>query len=94
MNIYVGNMPHEMTENDLRNLFQQFGTVEKASVIKDRDTMRSRGFGFVEMPDKGEAQDAISNLSGKEVNGRPLKINEARPRTSGGGGRQQRNRRW
>ena len=88
MNIYVANLPYSTSDDDLREQFEAFGTVESATVIKDRDTGRSRGFGFVEMPDQGEGQAAIDQLNGNEMGGRPLTVNEARPRTerSGGGG--------
>jgi len=90
MNIYVGNLSRETTEDDLRQAFEAFGQVESASVIKDRFTGESRGFGFVEMPSKDEAQAAITGMNGKDLMGRALNVNEARPRTerrSGGGGR-------
>ena len=80
MDIYVGNMPREMGEQELREAFEAHGEVTSARVIKDRYTGESRGFGFVEMPDKAEAQAAISALSGTEVKGRTLTVNEARPR--------------
>ncbi len=92
MNIYVGNVSRETTEDDLRQAFEAFGQVESASVIKDRFTGESRGFGFVEMPSKDEAQAAITGMNGKDLMGRALNVNEARPRTErrgggGGGGR-------
>jgi RNA recognition motif-containing protein len=77
--IYVGNLPFRATESDLEDLFSQHGTVHSAKVITDRETGRSRGFGFVEMEDR-DAEDAISNLNGKEMQGRPLRINEAQER--------------
>lgn len=80
MNIYVGNLSREASSDDLRQTFEAFGEVESAHVVKDRFTGESRGFGFVEMPSKEEAQDAISNLNGKEFMGRPLNVSEARPR--------------
>ena len=89
MNIYVGNLSYNTTEEGLREAFAQYGTVESARVIFDRYTHRSRGFGFVEMPDDGEAQAAIDALDGNELDGRPLKCNKARPREDnrrGGGG--------
>ena len=89
MNIYVANLPYSTADEDLREQFEAFGTVESATVIKDRDTGRSRGFGFVEMPDQAEGQAAIDQLNGNEMGGRPLTVNEARPRTerpAGGGG--------
>jgi RNA recognition motif-containing protein len=86
MNIYVGNIPRGVTENELRELFQAFGEISSASVIKDKFSGESRGFGFVEMPNK----KALSALNGKDFKGRPLTVNEARPRTdkprTGGGG--------
>jgi RNA recognition motif-containing protein len=92
MNIYVGNLPNTATENDLREAFQAFGQVDKTAVIKDKFSGESRGFGFVEMPNREEATKAISMLNGKDMKGRSAKINEAKPKTdsprSGGfGGR-------
>ncbi|MHC4475044.1 MAG: RNA recognition motif domain-containing protein [Planctomycetota bacterium] len=90
MNIYVGNLSHDATEDDLRQAFEAFGQVETANVIKDRFSGESRGFGFVEMPSRNEAQTAILSLNGKDLKGRVVTVNEARPRTSdrgGGGGR-------
>lgn len=78
--LYVGNLPHEVTNNDLQDLFEPFGTVISAQVIIDRDTGRSKGFGFVEMQNDGEAQAAIDGMNGKESGGRTLVVNEARPR--------------
>ena len=80
MNIFVGNLPFTTTESDLRNLFAEYGEVESAAIINDRDTGRSRGFGFVEMPDAAEANKAIEELNGFEHEGRALTVNEARPR--------------
>ena len=79
MNIYVGNLPFNATAQDLENLFGEYGTVESAAIINDRETGRSRGFGFVEMPNE-EGAKAISELDGADYNGRALKVNEARPR--------------
>lgn len=79
MNIYVGNLPFRTTNDDLEQLFSEYGSVNSASVITDRDTGRSRGFGFVEMPDD-EARAAIEALNGADYQGRPLTVNEARPR--------------
>jgi len=95
MKIYVGNMPFSMTEDQLRDLFAEFGEVQSVAVITDRDTGRPRGFGFVEMPDEA-AKAAISGLENHEVEGRTLNVNEARPRENrGGGGRGGRGRdRW
>jgi RNA recognition motif-containing protein len=80
MNIYVGNLSREATEEDLRHAFEDFGQVASATIIKDKFTGQARGFGFVEMPDKAEAEAAISGLDGKELKGRTLRVNEARPR--------------
>jgi RNA recognition motif-containing protein len=79
MNIYVGNLPFNATAQDLETLFGEYGTVESAAIINDRETGRSRGFGFVEMPNE-EGGKAISELDGHDYNGRALKVNEARPR--------------
>ncbi len=87
MNIYVGNLSYEVTEEDLKEAFEAFGAVETVQVIKDNYTGRSKGFGFVEMPAKDEAQSAINELNDKELKGRTLKVNEARPRTENRGGR-------
>ncbi|MBI4405945.1 MAG: RNA-binding protein, partial [Deltaproteobacteria bacterium] len=87
--LYVGNLPFSATESTLSDLFSQVGTVESARLITDRDSGRSKGFGFVEMSTDDEAQKAISQLNGKEVEGRALTVNEARPqepRSGGGGG--------
>ena len=80
MNIFVGNLAWTTTEEDLAQLFVPFGTVEQARIATDRDTGRSRGFGFVEMPDDIEAQAAIDELHGSSIGGRPLTVNAARPR--------------
>jgi RNA recognition motif-containing protein len=80
MNIYVGNLPYETTEDDLRELFAPFGSVVSATLIKDKFSGRSRGFGFVEMPSDAEARTAIAELNGKEFSSRTLTVNEARPR--------------
>src|SRR5918993_3192358 len=85
--LYVGNLAFRTTSDDLQDLFSQAGTVESASVVEDRDTGRSRGFGFVEMATKEEGEAAIQQLNGKEVGGRNLNVNEAKPREGGGGGR-------
>ena len=79
-NIYVGNLSYHMTDDQLRDAFAEFGAVNSARIIMDRDTGRSKGFGFVEMENDGEAQEAISKLDGQEIDGRPVKVNEARPR--------------
>ncbi len=88
MNIYVANLPYSTGDDELRSQFEAFGSVDSATVIKDRDTGRSRGFGFVEMGNDDEAKAAIEELNGQEMGGRPLTVNEARPRgeRSGGGG--------
>jgi RNA recognition motif-containing protein len=87
MNIYVGNLSYEVTEEDLKQAFEAFGQVESVNIIKDKFSGRSKGFGFVEMPDKANAQSAINELNGKELQGRSLNVNEARPRTERRGGR-------
>ena len=84
--IFVGNLSFDTTSADLESLFSQMGTCESASVITDRETGRSRGFGFVEMSSASEAQAAIAELNGKELHGRTLNVNEANERPSGGGG--------
>lgn len=78
--VYVGNLPYDMSDNDLQRLFEPHGTVQSVQVIMDRDTGRSKGFGFVEMGSSKEAQAAIAALNGQEINGRPLTVNEAQPR--------------
>lgn len=85
MNIYAGNLSREVTEDDLRTAFAEFGQVESVNIIKDKYSGESKGFGFVEMPSKEEGQSAIDNLNGKELKGRTLNVNEARPRTDRGG---------
>ena len=84
--LYVGNLAYSVTDADLERMFGAHGTVTSAQVIMDRDTNRSKGFGFVEMGSDQEAQAAIAALNGKEVDGRTLTVNEARPKESGGGG--------
>jgi cold-inducible RNA-binding protein len=84
--LYVGNLSYEVTNADLEQMFAEFGSVRSAEVIQDRDTGRSKGFGFVEMADDNAAQEAIKGLNGKEQGGRPLTVNEARPREERGGG--------
>jgi RNA recognition motif-containing protein len=90
LNIYVGNLSFTTNETDLKEAFQAFGEVTSCNIIKDKFSGESRGFGFVEMPNKDEAEKAMSMLNGKDLKGRTLKINEAKPRTdrprSGGGG--------
>jgi RNA recognition motif-containing protein len=87
MNIYVGNLSYEATEEDVRLAFEPFGQVESAIIIKDKYSGRSKGFGFVEMPSKDEAQSAIDGLNDTELKGKALNVNEARPRTENRGGR-------
>jgi RNA recognition motif-containing protein len=85
-NIYVGNLVWDATQDDLYNLFQEHGKVTRAQVIMDRETGRSRGFGFVEMENDGEADAAVTALNGVDFRGRPLTVNEAKPREDRGGG--------
>jgi RNA recognition motif-containing protein len=80
MNIYVGNLSYGMSESELRDAFAAFGEVSSVKILMDRETGRSRGFGFVEMPSQSEGEAAVSNLNGKDVGGRALRVNEARPR--------------
>jgi RNA recognition motif-containing protein len=87
MNIYVGNLAYETNEDNLRDAFSAYGQVESVSVIKDKITGRSKGFGFVTMPNQEEAQKAIAGLNERPLQGRNVRINEARPKTEGGGGR-------
>ncbi len=98
MNIYVGNLSFSVTEADLREAFSAHGTVDKAAVITDKMTGQSRGFGFVEMPNREEATKAIGALNGTDLKGRALKVNEAQPKTDrprgGGGGGFGRDRRY
>ena len=97
MNIYVGNLSFDVAEDELKEAFGAFGAVESVNLIKDKFSGKSRGFGFVEMPSQEEAQAAIAGLNGKDLKGRELKVNEARPREDrrggggGGGGRNKRN---
>ncbi len=86
MKLYVGNISFDTNEQDLEELFSEIGTVNSANIINDRDSGRSRGFGFVEMSSKQEGEDAIEQFNGKEVNGRSLVVNEARQREERGGG--------
>ncbi len=86
MKIYVGNLPRELTEDDLRHEFEAFGTVESVAIVKDRYSGQPRGFGFVEMPTKSEAVAALTGLKGKVLQERTLDISEARPRPEGGRG--------
>jgi len=87
MNIYIGNLSYEVTEEDLKQAFEAFGEVESVKIIQDKYTNRSKGFGFVEMPDNANAQSAINDLNDTELKGRTLKVNEARPRTDSRSGR-------
>ncbi len=89
MNIYVGNLAYSVTEDELRTAFAQFGDVSRANVITDKYSGQSKGFGFVEMSDKAAAEEAITALNGSDLNGRSIKVNEAKPREprpAGGGG--------
>jgi cold-inducible RNA-binding protein len=86
VNIFVGNLSFQTTQDDLMAAFSQYGNVERANIVTDRDTGRSRGFGFVEMTERRDAETAISQLNGMELNGRVMNVNEARPKPEGGGG--------
>jgi cold-inducible RNA-binding protein len=88
-NIFVGNLSFDATESAVRTMFEQYGTVDRVNIVTDRDTGRARGFGFVEMSNDGEGLKAIAGLNGRDVDGRALNVNEARPkenRAGGGGG--------
>jgi RNA recognition motif-containing protein len=97
-NIFVGNLSFGATEDAVRSLFEQYGAVERVSIVTDRDTGRAKGFGFVEMSSDAEAERAINSLNGQELDGRNMTINEARPKEDRGGGRgnggPRQNRRW
>ena len=94
-NIFVGNLSFGATEDSIRTLFEPYGAISRVNVVTDRDTGQARGFAFVEMTNDSEGQKAIAGLNGREVDGRALTINEARPKEDrGGGGGQGRNRRW
>jgi cold-inducible RNA-binding protein len=96
-NIFVGNLSFTATEDGVRSMFEAYGAVERVSIVTDRDTGQPKGFGFVEMTNDAEAEKAITELNGTELNGRALTINEARPKTErsgGGGGGGRRNNRW
>ncbi|OQY27511.1 MAG: RNA-binding protein [Candidatus Cloacimonetes bacterium 4572_55] len=80
MNIYVGNLPYGITEDELRGVFEEFGEVEKVNIISDRFSGQSKGFGFVEMPTNSEAEEAIKALNGESLKGRSIKVNQAKPR--------------
>jgi len=86
MNIYVGNLAQDVTEDDLRGVFEGFGQVQTINIIKDRFSGESKGFGFVEMPSSDEAKAAIEEANGTELKGKAIKVNEAHPRPAGGGG--------
>ena len=99
--IFVGNLSFSATEDAVRSMFAEYGTVDSVSIVTDRDTGQARGFGFVEMSNDAEAERAISSLNGRELDGRALNINEARPKESGGGyrgrsggGASRQNNRW
>ncbi|MGH9647707.1 MAG: RNA recognition motif domain-containing protein [Bryobacteraceae bacterium] len=96
-NIFVGNLSFGATESSVRSLFESYGAVDRVSIVTDRDTGQARGFGFVEMSNNAEADRAINELNGRELDGRAMNVNEARPKTdrgSGGGGGQRRDKRW
>ena len=86
MDIYVGNLSYDTTDADLQQLFEQHGKVTSARVIMDKMTGRAKGFGFVEMPERTEAETAINSINGSDFMGRPVRVNESQPRESGGGG--------
>jgi cold-inducible RNA-binding protein len=86
-NIFVGNLPYQTTEDELQSAFSAYGVVERVSIIRDRETGQPRGFAFVEMPNGAEAEKAIAGLNGRDMNGRALNVNEARPRDDRGGAR-------
>lgn len=91
MNIYIGNLPYSISEDELRDLFAAHGEVSSANIIMDRDSGRSKGFGFIEMPDKAQGEAAVNAINQTDVQGRSVRVNEARPRNDnrggGGGGR-------
>lgn len=86
MNIYIGNLPYSISEDELRDLFAAHGEVSSANIIMDRDSGRSKGFGFVEMPDKAQGEAAINAINQTDVQGRSVRVNEARPRNDNRGG--------
>lgn len=86
VNIFVGNLSFQTTQDELQAAFAAYGAVERVSIVTDRDSGQPRGFGFVEMSERSAAESAISQLNGKDMNGRALNVNEARPKTQGGGG--------
>ena len=83
MNIYVGNLDYNLQESELESVFSEYGEVASVKIIKDKYTGKAKGFGFIEMPDEGEATTAIEELNGRDVNGRQMKVNQARPRKEG-----------
>ncbi len=85
-NIFVGNLSFDATEGAVRSMFEQYGTVDRVNIVTDRDTGRARGFGFVEMSNDSEGQNAIAALNGRDLDGRTLNVNEARPKENRGGG--------
>ena len=85
MNLYIGNLPYRVTEEHLRQAFEQYGAVTSCTIIKDKMTGQSKGFGFLEMPEAAEAEAAITGWNGRDLMGRRLNVNEARPRPAGGG---------
>src|ERR1700733_12758999 len=96
-NVFVGNFSFGATESAVRSMFEAYGTVDRVNLITDRDTGQARGFGFVEVSNNAEADRAISELNGRDLDGRALNVNEARPKTEGsggGGGRRQQSNRW
>lgn len=96
-NIFVGNLSFDATESSVRSIFEEYGTVDRVNLVTDRDTGRARGFGFVEMNNDTEGQKAIAGLNGRDLGGRALNVNEARPkenRGGGGGGYRSGNNRW
>jgi RNA recognition motif-containing protein len=93
-NIYVGNLSYQTSEDDLRAAFSAFGGIERVNIVTDRDTGQPRGFAFVEMAEKDSAEKAIAQLDGSDLQGRAIKVNEARPKASGGGGGGGRGPRW
>jgi len=96
-NVFVGNLSFGATESGIRTMFEAYGTVDRVSLITDRDTGQARGFGFVEMSNNAEADRAITELNGRDLDGRAMNVNEARPkaeRSSGGGGGRRQDNRW
>jgi len=85
-NIFVGNLSFDATESAVRSMFEEYGTVDRVNIVTDRDTGRARGFGFVEMSNDGEGEKAIASLNGRDMDGRALNVNEARPKENRGGG--------